>query len=283
MIIDLSRILGEATSLIRIAIIVGLIIGLHLTVIAIRHVSNKFRSLAGMSKLSKPRTVMSLATSMAVFVLYFIALGLILREIGVSLKAYLASASILGLAIGFGSQGLVQDVVNGLTVVFSGLFNVGDMVEISGQSGIVRGFGIRFTIIENPLGARVYIPNRTITNVVRYPRGYVQATVDIMLPDNNEHANQVKEIVDPIVLSLFEQVPGILLAAPSIRERVKTKAGKEFLRIEFRIWPGRGDPIETIFKQEILFALKTLDTAYQDWMVSINYEVEKKSTSLTDA
>jgi len=278
----LSKFLGGASSLTRIAMIVAVILGLHVMVIAVRHLGKKFKSLAGRARLSKPRTIASLATSMIVFLLYFIALGLILREIGVSLKAYLASASIMGLAIGFGSQGLVQDVVNGLTVVFSGLFNVGDMVEIAGQSGIVRSFGMRFTVIENSLGARVYIPNRTISNVVAYPRGYVQAIVDIMFTNDLQATNKVKETVTPIVSSLFEQLPGTLLAAPSMKGRVKTSAGKEYLRIEFHIWPERGSHLETAFKQELLFALKALDPKYQDWMVNINYEAEKKSASLQD-
>ena len=203
-------------SLVRIVIIVAVIVGVHMTAIAVRHLSNRFKSLAMGARLSKPKTIVSLGTSMLVFVLYFVAVGLILKEIGVSLKAYLASASIVGLAIGFGSQGLVQDIVNGLTVVFSGLFNIGDMVEISGQSGIVRSFGIRFTIIETPLGARVYIPNRTITNVVRYPRGYVRGFADITLPSEPKIARQAEAKVAAIVNSLFEQFPGVLLTAPSI-------------------------------------------------------------------
>ncbi len=67
-----------------------------------------------------------------------------------SLKTYLASASIMGLAIGFGSQGLVQDVVTGVTLVFSDLIDVGEMVEISGQTGIVRSIGMRFTRSRTP-------------------------------------------------------------------------------------------------------------------------------------
>jgi len=188
----------------------------------------------------------------------------------------------VGLAIGFGSQGLVQDVVNGLTIVFSGLFNVGDMVEISGQSGIVRGLGMRFTVIENPLGAQVYIPNRTITNVVRYPRGYVRAAVDITLPRNPEIIAQVEAKVAPIVSAFFEQLPGTLLAPPSIEAKVKTASGKEFLRVGFRTWPGRGTPIETAVKQEIIYALRELDPTYQDWMVAVNYEVEQKSLFISN-
>jgi small conductance mechanosensitive channel len=67
---------------------------------------------------------------------------------------------------------------------------------------------------------------------------------------------------------------------PSIEGRLKTASGKEFLRVKFRLWPGRGAPIETIFKQEVVYALKALDPNYQDWMVTVNYEVERKSASL---
>jgi small-conductance mechanosensitive channel len=278
----MSRFPIEANSLVRIVIIIAVIAGVHMTAIAVRHLSNKFKSLATGARLSKPKTIVSLGTSMAIFVLYFVAVGLILKEFGVSLKAYLASASILGLAIGFGSQGLVQDIVNGLTVVFSGLFNVGDMVEISGQSGIVRSFGIRFTVIETPLGARVYIPNRTIANVVKYPRGYVRGFADITLPSEPKIARQAEAKVASIVNTLFEQLPGILLSAPSIEGRVKTASGKEFLRVEFRTWPGRGTSVETALKQEIPYALKALDSTYQDWMVSVNYEVGLKHASLLD-
>jgi small-conductance mechanosensitive channel len=264
----------------RIAVILGVVIGLHLLVVAVRRLSRKMMALRIGSNLSKSKTIASLATSIIVFALYFTAFGLILNELGVSLKAYLASASILGLAIGFGSQGLVQDVVNGLTIVFSGLLNIGDMVEIAGQVGVVRSFGMRFTVIDNSFGANVYIPNRTITNVVRYPRGYMRGLADVTLPRDPEMAKQIEEKVRAIVNSTFEQLPGILVSQPSMEGRMKTESGKEFLRVKFRIWPGRGAPIETVFKQEVVYALKSLDPNYQDWMVTINYEVERKSVSL---
>ena len=265
---------------VRILIIAAVMVGLHLMVILVRRISNKWLSSKVSAKVSKSRTISSLTTSALVFFLYFSAFGLILSEFGVSLKAYLASASILGLAIGFGSQGLVQDVVNGLTVVFSGLFDVGDMVEISGQTGIVSSFGMRFTVIQNAFGAEVSIPNRTITNVVRYPRGYIRGLADITLPDDPQLAKQAEEKVKTIVQATFEQLPGTFVYPPSIEGRVKTSSGKEFLRVKFRLWPGRGSPIETVFKQEVNYALKALDPNYQDWMVTVNYEVERKVLSV---
>jgi small-conductance mechanosensitive channel len=276
----LSKLMNAFSSPVRILIIAAVMVGLHLVVILVRRISSKWMSSQVSARLSKSRTISSLATSALVFLLYFSAFGLILSEFGVSLKAYLASASIMGLAIGFGSQGLVQDVVNGLTVIFSGLFDVGDMVEISGQTGTVKTFGMRFTVIENAFGAEVSIPNRTITNVVRYPRGYIRGLADIRLPDDPQLAKQAEEKVKTIVQATFEQLSGTFVYPPSIEGRVKTSSGKEFLRVKFRLWPGRGSPIETVFKQEVYYALKTLDPNYQDWMVTVNYEVERKLVSL---
>jgi small-conductance mechanosensitive channel len=68
-------------------------------------------------------SLVTILVSAVTFVIYFMAVGLILKEFNVSLTTYLASASVIGLAIGFGSQGLVQDVVTGLTLIFSETLN----------------------------------------------------------------------------------------------------------------------------------------------------------------
>lgn len=261
----------------RILLVIGVVVASHLGVLVVRRLGERIMTARMSSSISKAKTVTSLGISIAVFALYFGAFGLVLKEFGVSLKTYLASASVIGLAIGFGSQGLVQDVVTGLTLVFSDLFDVSDMVEISGQTGIVRRVGMRFTVLENPLRAEVFIPNRTISNVVNYPLGYVRALVDITLPNDPGTADRMEEKVASLLKSTAEQIPGIFRAPPSIEGRFRTSSGKEFLRVRFCIWPGRGGPIETTFKQEAAQALKTIDTSYEEWMVTVNYEVEKKS------
>ena len=102
-----------------------------------------------------------------------------------NLTAYLASASILALAISFGSQGLVQDIVISLTLIFSDAMDVGDMVEIAGTVvvvGRVEEIGLRFTTLRNFYNQAVFIPNRTIANVSRFPHGGVFAYADVQIP-----------------------------------------------------------------------------------------------------
>ena len=273
----MNTVLANLDYPVRILAILGLIIGLHLLVILVRALGSKLMLVLPRGTFDKGRSLAGLLTSVAIFVLYFAAVGLVLKEFGVSLTAYLASASVLGLAIGFGSQGLVQDVVTGLTLIFSDLVNVDDMVEISGQTGIVQTIGMRFIVLKNQLGAEVFIPNRIITSVINYPRGYVRCLVDINLSGEAEKADQMVKKIASIITAAYEQFPGIFISRPSSEGRIKTQSGKEFLRIKFRIWPGRNTTLETTFKQEIVQSLKEITPEFADWMVAVNYEVEKKT------
>jgi small conductance mechanosensitive channel len=266
--------LGQAS---RLGLILGIAVAVHFVVNRMRHLGDRMARARTRPWLRKLGSVASLTNSALIFAVYFLAVGLLLREFNVSLTAYLASASIIGLAVGFGSQGLVQDVVTGLTLVFSDLFDVGEMVEISGQAGIVQKIGMRFVELQNPFGARVFIPNRTITNVINYPKGYVRYIADIRLSTDADRAERMREIVVKLVPTVEEQFPGILRTSPSLEGEMQTSAGVPFMRIKFRVWPNRGEPIEKTFKQALLAELRKIDPDYADWMMAVYYEVEKQT------
>jgi moderate conductance mechanosensitive channel len=260
----------------RIVLVLAIAIIAHLCVRGVRHLAQRLLSAESMLRWTKLRTLVGLLISALVFTLYFGAVGLVLHEFGVSLTAYLASVSVLGLAIGFGSQGVVQDVVTGLTVILSDLFQVGDLVEISGQTGLVQNITMRFTMLLSPLGAQVYIPNRTLANVIVYPRGYVRCFADITISTQDDTAQQMVDRIDDITRGFVQQYPGILRNKPEISTPASIPSGRVIVRVKFRIWPGRSQPVESAYKQEIVQTLKTLDPDYSDWMVSINNEVSEK-------
>ena len=277
---QIDSLLHWGTKLDRVIAIALVLAGLQLAIWLLRRVGRLLTGQRLTSRASKTATIVSLASSIVLFSMYFVAFGLILRELGLSLKAYLTSASIIGLAVGFGSQGVVQDVVTGVTLVFADLFDVGDMVEISGQTGIVRSVGMRFTELENSFGARVYIPNRTIGNVINYPKGYIRALIDVELPTDPELVQKIEAEVSEIVSGALEQYKGILLAAPLVEGRVRKSPGKELLRVKFRVWPGRGAALESGLRSELLGTIKRVVPGYEDWMVTVNYEIEQKPAEL---
>lgn len=260
----------------RIAALVLIAVAIHLLVILVRRLAEHAITGARFRTQKKVRSLISLASSGLVFALYFFVLGLVLQEMNVSLTAYLASASVIGLAVAFGSQGIVQDVVMGVTIIFSDLLDVGDLVEIAGQTGKVKKITMRYVQLENALGAEVFIPNRTINNVVNYPRGYIRCLVDVTLLGSVEEKTKMEQLAAADMQGIFEQFPGILLTEPSIEGREQYSNDKEILRIKFRIWPNRGQPIETTFVKNLIADLKTVNDQYQDWMVTVFYEVEKQ-------
>ena len=271
--IDLSE-LGMAQ---RLALNICGVVVIHITVILIRSITQRILVSKKGIQYSKARTVTTLVSSTAIFTLYFGAVGVGLNEFGISITAYLASASIIGLAVAFGSQGVVQDVVMGLTIIFSNLFDVGDMVELNGQTGIVRRLGMRFTILVNSFGSEIFIPNRSIGNVINYPRGYIRCIADITLSGDVERSASMETRIKEVVSGFGEQFPGILITAPDYEGRQSTSSGRQFFRVKFRIWPGRGAVIENEFRKEMLDNLKKMDPEYSDWMIAVGYEVEARA------
>lgn len=219
-------------------------------------------------------TFLRLVASTLVWVIYFVAIGLFLEECGINLTAYLASASVVGLAISFGSQGLVQDMVIGLTLIFSDAMDVGDMVEIAGTVvvvGRVQEIGLRFTKVVNLYNQVVFIPNRTVANVSRFPHGGIFAYTDVQFPAKADRT-QVLETIRTLTHGLWQQFGGIILAPPVIDPvSAAGEGGWEYVRVRVVVWPGQGTLLETTFRQQILRAMKALDPSYADWQVAVIY------------
>jgi small conductance mechanosensitive channel len=220
-------------------------------------------------------TLTSLATSALTLVIYSVALGFILSVLGMDTKAfvatYLATASVVGFAVGFGSQGLVQDVITGLTLIITDTLEVGDLVDVSGQVGRVERVGLRFTELRNFYNQQVFLSNRNIANIARFPRGGVHAYVDVEIPAKADRG-KVMAVIKQTTQGMWEQFKAIILREPEISDLQSAKVeAREFVRIDFKIWPGQGALIETTFRQRLTTALKQFDPTYADWMVVVAY------------
>jgi small conductance mechanosensitive channel len=220
-------------------------------------------------------TLTGLITGALTLVLYAIALGFILHYLGMKpaqlVATYLGATSTIGFAVGFGLQGLIQDVITGLTLIFTDTLEVGDMIEVAGYIGRVERVGLRFIQLRNFLNQEVFLTNRNISNFSRYPRGGVGAYVDVQIPTNADHT-KVVEAVTRVAKGTWQQFNAIILREPEISEIQASKPdSREFLRVEFKLWPGQGTLIETQFRQRLVEALKQFDPNYADWMIVVTY------------
>src|SRR5581483_9441473 len=125
------------------------------------------------------RTLAAVITSVGVFVVVFVAVLEALSILGLNLGPLLASAGIAGLAIGFGAQTLVKDVINGFFILLEDQFNVGDAVRIAGVKGVVEGMSLRRTILRDDDGTVHMVPNSQITIVSNMTRDWAQVTMKV--------------------------------------------------------------------------------------------------------
>jgi small-conductance mechanosensitive channel len=187
---------------------------------------------------NRAKTIHSLVLNVIKYFIYFTALGMILGELGINYTTYIASLSVIGLAIGFGSQGLVQDMVTGFFIIFEGQFDVGDMVEISGQTGYVTEIGLRMTKIRNYLGQIVVIPNRNIATVANYSRGAQRVYIDAAVADE-PGGERALPILRTLGMEMQKQYDGVLLQPVKVSGPMKLETGETFVRLHFSIWPNQ--------------------------------------------
>ncbi|MHC5054122.1 MAG: mechanosensitive ion channel family protein [Planctomycetota bacterium] len=182
-------------------------------------------------------TIHSLVLNAVKYVVYIIALGVALSELGINYVAYVASLSVVGLAVGFGAQGLVQDFVSGVFIVIEGQFDVGDMVEISGQTGVVEELGLRMTRVRNCQGQLVVIPNRRIAVVANYSRGGQRLLVDVAAADEKAAA-EVSKVARAVAEDVANEFGRVVLEAPEALPPVVLEGGV-FARVGVLVWPGQ--------------------------------------------
>jgi small conductance mechanosensitive channel len=118
---------------------------------------------------SRIETIQSLVGSLVKYAIFIVAFLVILAEVWeVDTSSLVVGTAVLGAALGFGSQGLVQDIVTGLSLLVENQLNVGQRVEIAGKKGKVLAIGLRAVKIQGDDGAVHLIFNRTISSVTMF-------------------------------------------------------------------------------------------------------------------
>jgi len=177
------------------------LIGIYIAYIIVKTIGNKiiykmFEGLENRKEISitRAKTLQTLVLNFFHYVLFFIFIVTVFQVFGYNVTALLAGAGVVGLAIGFGAQGLVSDVVTGFFLLLEKQLDVGDYVTTGNYSGIVEAVGLRTTQIRGFDGTLHYVPNRQIVGLSNHSRGNMQALVDISI-SYNEDLNRVMSIL----------------------------------------------------------------------------------------
>lgn len=136
------------------------------------------------------RTVAGVVHGVGMFFILFLTALSILETVGIDMKPLLASAGVAGLAIGFGAQTLVKDVINGFFILVENQYEVGDNVKIGGVQGAVELMTLRRTVLRDADGTVHVIPNSTISVVSNLTRDWTQVSLHVSI-DYKEDSDKV--------------------------------------------------------------------------------------------
>ena len=130
----------------------------------------------------RSRTLGSLLTSLLRWVVAFVVLVLVLRELGVDVQAIVDSAGVIGIVVGLGAQALIRDLITGIFLLFENLIAVGDEIKVGDQIGVVESIGLRVTRLRMLDGAVRVVPNGLLTDFANYSAGWARAVVEVAVP-----------------------------------------------------------------------------------------------------
>lgn len=156
------------------------------------------RDAAGNLRLGgRSRTLLNVTRHFVLVFLGLIALFLVLAELGINIAPLLAGAGVIGLAIGFGSQKLVQDIITGMFVLFGDTMRVGDVVEVAGRAGVVEAVTMRTVVLRDERGKVHTIPYSAIDTVTNLTKDFSYAVFDIGIA-YRENVDDVMQVLEDL-------------------------------------------------------------------------------------
>ncbi|NLM04102.1 MAG: mechanosensitive ion channel family protein [Clostridiales bacterium] len=213
---------------------------------------NKFFDTQKNLKLEKniPRieTMKSLTNSIVRYTIYFISFASIIKYFGIDIAPLIATAGIGGLAIGFGAQNLVRDIITGFFILLEEQFSVGDYVGIDGINGIVEEMTLRVTKIRGFDGDLHIIPNGEISIVTNKSSGKMRALVNMSI-SHEEDIDRAIEILAKTSENIKKENPDILEGPTVIGVTNILDTGIE-LRVVAHTIPMKQWAIERLMRKE---------------------------------
>jgi small conductance mechanosensitive channel len=163
----------------------------------------------------RTETLRHIIRSVSKTIIVVLVLLTVSSELGFNIGPILASAGIVGLAVGFGAQSLVKDVISGFFILFEDQFGVGDVVRIGDFSGVVERMTLRSTVLRNLEGQVYVVPNGNIQNVTVMTKEWARAVLDVTVPHKEELA-RVFDVLQKVGSRLAQDWPDRVLEQPSV-------------------------------------------------------------------
>jgi small conductance mechanosensitive channel len=207
----------------------------------------------------RQRTLVAVMTSIWQILVIFVGGFQLLKIVfpGIDTAPLFASAGIIGVAIGFGSQTLVKDFLSGIFIISENQYRVGDIIDINGSTGTVERIGARSTVIRDMDGNVHYFPNGTIQHVINKTMGYSMARFTIGVHQSNELEDIIALINETgKTLASEEKWKNKIIDAPSFESIGEFTASTVNLQISGKTQPSDQWSVTAEMRRRLLVAFE---------------------------
>ena len=196
-----------------------------------------------------------LLRSIATFTIAGIAVLLVLAQLGVNLGPLLASAGVVGVALGFGAQTMVKDFLSGIFLVLEDQFGVGDVVDLGPATGTVEEVTLRVTRVRDLSGVVWYVRNGEILRVGNRSQGWTMAVVDLPIA-YDEDLDNVRRIIEQIGVAMDADpaYDGILFGTPTYAGVESVSGDAVFVRVTAKAAPDQQMTASRALREQIKVA-----------------------------
>ncbi|WP_156935460.1 mechanosensitive ion channel family protein [Pseudonocardia spinosispora] len=190
-------------------------------------------------RVQRANTVGSVLRSLTSAVVLVVASIMVMAEFGLNLAPVLASAGIVGVAIGFGAQNLVRDFLSGMFMMLEDQYGVGDVVDLGEASGTVEAVGLRITTLRDVRGTVWHVRNGAIQRVGNKSQGYAVAVVDVPL-GYQANITEASEIAGRVAdeVAARDDVAPVMLEPPQVLGVEAVSIEGVTLRLTAKVQPG---------------------------------------------
>jgi moderate conductance mechanosensitive channel len=239
-----------------VVIVIGAVVVNRSASLLIEHLQYRLHRRHGPPDLEWQRrasTIGGILRSLVGVTLGFVAILMVLRELSVDVAPVLTGAGIAGLAVGFGAQNLVRDVISGFFLILEDQVRVGDQARINGIAGMIEDVRLRTIVLRDGDGAVQVFPNGSITALANLSKQFVIATVDVRLPYSENVAAAIAAIRE--IGSLLQQDPewSFMLVEPVDVQGVESlDGGSALIRARFKTLPMKQVAVANEVRRRVL-------------------------------
>ncbi len=177
----------------------------------------------------------------------------LLQQLGISITPILASAGIVGIAIGFGAQSLVKDIFAGFMILLEDQYGIGDVIKVGDTSGTVEHLTLRSTWVRGLDGALTTIPNGTINQVSNFSKEWLRVVLDVEV-GYEEDLDHAMRVMLETARQMKEDMPHDILEEPAMLGVDKMTSDSVMLRLAVKTAPARQAEIGRDLRRRIKLA-----------------------------